>query len=104
MASSTKKPKAKKAVPGESKQDKFVRLAKDRGVKFSKYINLLTNLTKGYTYTIDPELAKQLLEKFDQEFTELRTSWTEALNKLDSKDEDSDESNVEVESEETVNS
>lgn len=81
----TKKPKAKRAVEGETKQDRFVRLAKSRSVKFLNYFELLHNLVEGYTYQIEPNLAKDLLAKFQKEFADLEAAWNTAIQKSDKK-------------------
>jgi len=62
-----------------------VRLAKDRSTKFLKYFKLLDNLVSGYTYELDPELAKDLLDKFQQEFQKLEAAWTAAVAKAEKK-------------------
>jgi len=81
----TKKPKAKRAVEGETKQDRFVRLAKSRSVKFLNYFELLHNLVEGYTYQIEPNLAKDLLTKFQKEFADLEGAWNSAIQKAERK-------------------
>jgi hypothetical protein len=80
-----KRPKAKRAVEGETKQDRFVRLAKSRSVKFLSYFELLHNLVEGYTYQVEPNLAKDLLGKFQKEFSDLETAWNLAIQKADRK-------------------
>jgi len=81
----TKKPKAKRAVEGETKQDRFVRLAKSRSIKFLNFFELLHNLVEGYTYQIEPNLAKELLAKFQKEFADLETAWGSAIQKAEKK-------------------
>jgi hypothetical protein len=87
----TKKPKAKRAVEGETKQDRFVRLAKSRSVKFGNYFELLHNLVEGYTYQVEPNLAKELLAKFQKEFSDLETAWKAAIQKAEKKTVKADE-------------
>ena len=81
----TKKPKAKRAVEGETKQDKFVRLANSRSEKFLTYFELLHNLVEGYSYQVEPVLAKQLLAKFEKEFANLSVVWKAAIEKAERK-------------------
>ena len=81
----TKKPKTKRAVDGETKQDRFIRLGKSRTVKFVKYFELLHNLVEGYTYQVEPSLAKELLAKFQKEFKDLEVAWTTAIQKAEKK-------------------
>jgi len=81
----TKKPKAKRAVDGETKQDRFVRLAKSRSSKFVDFFVLLHNLVEGYTYQVEPNLAKELLAKFQKEFSDLETAWLAAIQKAEKK-------------------
>lgn len=81
----TKKPKAKRAVEGESKQDRFVRLTKSRFSKFENYFDLLNNLVEGYTYTVEPQLAKEVLGKLQEKFKALEENWQTAISKAEKK-------------------
>lgn len=91
VTTKAKKPKAKRAVPGETKQDKFVRLAKSRSSKFVDYFELLHNLVDGYTYVVEPKLAKELLGHFQEKFKALEASWMTAISKAEKKSQKDDE-------------
>lgn len=85
MEAKRKKPKTKRAVEGENRQDKFVRLAKSRGEKLKNYFAVLHNLVEGYTYQIDTNLAKELLSSFELEFSSLSAAWKAAIEKAEKK-------------------
>lgn len=80
-----KKPKAKRVVEGETRQDKFVRLAKSRSEKFLDFFVLLQNLVDGYAYQVEPKLAKELLARFEKEFANISTVWRAAIEKAEAK-------------------
>lgn len=69
----------------QSPQEKFVRLANARGDKFVHICKLLRNLGDSYAYTIEPELAEELLAKFDEKLQEVRLSWARESQKVRAK-------------------
>jgi hypothetical protein len=45
-------------------------------------------LGDSYAYAINPELAEELLEKFDAKLEEVRISWTREISKTQEKTEE----------------
>jgi hypothetical protein len=81
MSETTRKPKKSKVDPNESKEQKFIRLAQDRGSKLLHQMGLLRNLGKSYAYKIDPDLAEELLEQFEEALGSVKDQWAIAINK-----------------------
>jgi hypothetical protein len=105
MSADARKPKKSKVDPNESREQKFKRLAQNRGKKLTHQMVLLSNLGGSYAYKIDPELAEELLEEFTASLDDLKASWREAIAKTkpvsqasDSSDETEDEPSVVVSS------
>jgi len=71
-----------KVDPNETKEAKFRRLASTRGEKRIHQMKLLRNLGTSYAYKLDPDLAEELLIKFDKHMTELRETWTSKVDEL----------------------
>ena len=63
-------------------KDKFIRLANSRGDKFIKQCKLLKTLGDSYAYTIEPELALELLENFESKLEEVRLAWEAKIAKV----------------------
>jgi hypothetical protein len=70
----------------ETPLDKFNRLALKRGDRFLDICKLLQNLGDSYAYRINPELAEELLAKFEQKLEEVKISWTNQINKVRNKE------------------
>ena len=66
----------------QSAEEKFVRLANARGEKFKHQCKLLRNLATSYAYTIDPDLAEELLEMFTAELETVRVAWANGIAKV----------------------
>lgn len=66
----------------QTAEEKFVRLAIKRGERFKHQCKLLRNLATSYAYTIDPELAEELLESFSAELETVRVAWAEEIAKV----------------------
>ena len=69
-------------------EEKYTRLANKRGDKFVHVCKLLRNLGDSYAYSINPELAEDLLEKFDAKLEEVRISWMREISKAREKTEE----------------
>ena len=80
----------------QTAEEKFIRLANKRGEKFKHQCKLLRNLATSYAYTIDPDLAGELLEMFSVELETVRTAWAEEIAKVNRRS-DSDAEPVSVE-------
>jgi len=91
MSETVRKPKKSKVDPNESKEQKFIRLARDRGTKLLHQMGLLHNLGKAYAYKIDQNLAEELLEEFEEALVSVRTQWEKAIEKLHSSTDSEDE-------------
>jgi len=66
----------------QTAEEKFVRLAIKRGEKFKHQCKLLRNLATSYAYTIEPELAEELLEMFSVELETVRVAWADEITKV----------------------
>lgn len=66
----------------QTAEEKFVRLAIKRGERFKHQCKLLRNLATSYAYTIDPELAEELLEMFSAELETVRVAWADEIAKV----------------------
>tara|TARA_B100000925_G_C21722277_1_gene351423 strand:- start:186 stop:470 length:285 start_codon:yes stop_codon:yes gene_type:complete len=82
----------------ETPLEKFNRLALKRGDRFLAVCKLLQNLGDSYAYRINPDLAEELLAKFEQKLEEVKISWTNQINKVRNK-ESGETSTTEEESE-----
>lgn len=104
MSETTKSAKKSKVDPNESKDAKFRRLASTRGDKLIHQMKLLRNLGTSYAYRMDPDLAEELLVKFDKHVSDLRDTWVAKIQEMRKTTEpvDSDEEEVEVEEESAV--
>lgn len=97
--------KKSKVDPNENREQKFVRLARTRGEKLIHQIDLLSNLGSSYAYEVSPELAEELLGKFDGALENLRAQWRKAIDRArkgNKKDESAE--TVETKSAEPVTS
>jgi len=63
---------------------KFTRLSNTRGEKLVHLMKLLKNLSTSYAYKMDTELARTWLNSFQKSFDELKNSWEESINKVNS--------------------
>ena len=66
----------------QTAEEKFVRLAIKRGERFKHQCKLLRNLATSYAYTIDPELAEELLGMFSAELETVRVAWADEIAKV----------------------
>ena len=76
----------------QTAEEKFVRLANKRGEKFKHQCKLLRNLATSYAYTIEPQLAEQLLEMFAAELETVRNAWGNEIAKVSGRVEAPDDS------------
>lgn len=81
----TRRPKQSKVDPNESREEKFIRLAKSRSKKLLHQIELLDNLGSSYAYKVNPELAEELLAEFDKALEGLRARWSEKISSIRSR-------------------
>ena len=78
----TRRPKQSKVDPNETREEKFIRLAKSRSTKLLHQIELLDNLGSSYAYKVNPELAEELLAEFDKALESLKNRWNEKIDSL----------------------
>ena len=95
----TRRAKKSKVDPNESREQKFVRLARTRGDKLVHQINLLSNLGTSYAYEINSDLAEELMGQFEETLNSLKQQWQKAIDRSrKGKKDDSEESTSESES------
>lgn len=82
----------------QTAEEKFIRLAHARGEKFKHQCKLLRNLATSYAYTINPELAEELLDVFSAELEKVRVEWTKEIEKVNRKTASPDEAEATAES------
>jgi len=69
-------------VDEQTPAEKFIRLGHKRGEKFKHQCKLLTNLATSYAYTMNQELAEDLMEMFVSELDLVREEWSSKLDKI----------------------
>lgn len=77
----TRRPRTK-VDPNETPEDKFIRLANQRGEKLLHTMKLLRNLASSYAYKVNLDLAQEWADKFQNTFDETQTAWIDAINKV----------------------
>lgn len=81
----TRRPKQSKVDPNESREEKFIRLAKTRSKKLLHQIELLDNLGSSYAYKVNPELAEELISEFEKAIEGLKSRWAEKISSVRSR-------------------
>ena len=97
MSDTVKSAKKAKVDPNEPKDAKFRRLASTRGDKLIHQMKLLKNLGTSYAYRMDPDLAEELLNKFDKQVSDLRDTWVAKITEMRKTTEPVDVDDVESE-------
>jgi len=82
MSDTVKSAKKAKVDPNEPKDARFRRLASARGDKLIHQMKLLKNLGTSYAYRLDPDVAEELLSKFDKHVNDLRDTWVAKINEM----------------------
>lgn len=96
MSETVKSAKKAKVDPNEPKDAKFRRLASTRGDKLIHQMKLLKNLGTSYAYRMDPDLAEELLNKFDKHVSDLRDTWVTKITEMRKTTEPVDVDEVDV--------